>query len=75
MNLGTSLVRFVRSSLPDHKGTRAVVLRILKMITPVNCAVPLYNGYIAPPREEELHRRTFTSFHHRVWGVNIDKDV
>jgi hypothetical protein len=72
------LARFERSTLPEHNGTRHVVLRFLKIITPVKCVIPLYDGYIVPPEEGELHRR----FRRKkkvaieqvpVWSVNIDK--
>ena len=56
--LGSSLARFERSTLPDHKGTRTVVLRLLKIITPVKCVIPLYNGYIPYPREGELYQKS-----------------
>ena len=70
--VGSALARFERSTLPDHKGKRVVVLRFLKMITPVKCVIPLYDGHIAPPQEGELYRRA-GSFHQRVWSINIDK--
>ena len=70
--VGSALARFERSTLPDHEGTRTVVLRFLKIITPVKCVLPLYDGFIGCPKEGELHRRTrYTS--QSVWSVNIDK--
>jgi hypothetical protein len=68
--LGSALARFERSTLPDHKGTRTVVLRFLKIITPVKCVLPLYDGYICCPEEGELYRKYTES---AVWSVNIDK--
>jgi hypothetical protein len=47
--VGSALVRFERSTFPDQIGTRTVVLRFLKIITPVKCVIPLYDGKIAPP--------------------------
>ena len=73
--LGSALARFERSTLPDHKGTRTVVLRFLKMVTPVKCVIPLYDGYVCFPTEGELHRRTFTDSvkrRNQVWNLNID---
>ena len=67
--VGRSLVRFERSTLPDHKGTRTVVLRFLKIITPVKCLIPHYDGNIVQPEEGELHRKTVR----KVWSVNIDE--
>ena len=74
--VGSALARFERSTLPDHVGTRTVVLRFLKIITPVECIMPLYDGYISCPREGELYRRYRTSGQKGpvplVWSVNID---
>jgi hypothetical protein len=36
--VGSALVRFKRSTLPENEGTRTSLLRFLKMITPVKCA-------------------------------------
>jgi hypothetical protein len=72
--VGSALARFERSTLPDHIGTRTVVLRFLKIITPVKCVMPLYDGYIYCPKEGELFRRTYKYRRdQRVWSVNIDK--
>ena len=73
--VGSALVRFERSSLPEHEGTRTVVLRFLKIITPVKCVMPLYDGYICCPKEGELYRRSRSNLKmdQSVWNVNIDK--
>ena len=65
--VGNALVRFERSTLPKHQGTRTVLLRFLKIIPPVNCVKPLYDGYVHCPREGELHQKS------KVWGLDIDK--
>jgi hypothetical protein len=72
--VGSALARFERSTLPDHIGTRTVVLRFLKIITPVKCVIPLYHGNIVPPEEGELHRR-FPQWktNQLVKSFNIDK--
>jgi hypothetical protein len=70
------LARFERSTLQHHKGTRTLVLRYLKIITPVKCVISGYDGHIVPPREGELHRRTLKStveLDRLVWSVNVDK--
>jgi len=77
---GSALARFERSTLPDHKGTRTVVLRFLKIITPVKCVIPNYDGFIVPPKEGELHRKFNTrgandKSNQPVWSVDIDKSV
>ena len=66
--VGSALVRFERSTLPEHKDTRTVVLRFLKIITPVKCVIPQYDNYIRCPKEGELCRKK-----HHVWSINIDK--
>jgi hypothetical protein len=73
------LARFERSTVPEHKGTRTVVLRFIKIITPVKCVIPLYDGHIVPPEEGELHRRyprnrkITAKLDPPVWGFDIDK--
>jgi hypothetical protein len=55
------------------------VLRILKIITPVKCVVPLYDGRIVQPEEGKLHRRytqnrfLTAKLDPPVWSVDIDK--
>jgi hypothetical protein len=77
--VGSALVRFERSTLPDHIGTRSIVLRFLKIITPVKCVIPHYDGSIVPPEEGELHRRASRSRRKAVesdqlvWSGNIDQ--
>jgi hypothetical protein len=78
-SVGSALARFERSTLPAHKGTRTVVLRILKIITPVKCVVSLYDGYIVSPEEGKLHRRSkylryAKTLDPPVWSFNIDLD-
>ena len=73
--VGSALARFERSTLPDHKGTRTVGLRFLKIITPIKCLIPFYDGNIVQPEEGKLHRRISQSPYktdRRAWSVNID---
>jgi len=70
---GSALVRFERSTLPHHKGTRTAVLRFLKIITPVKCVIPSYDGYICCPKEGELYSRNRNNKKQNVWTINIDK--
>ena len=75
-SIGSALVRFERSTLPIHKGTRTVVIRIVKIITPVRCVTPNYNGVTVCPKEGELQRRIYRrkkKIVEEAWGVNIDK--
>jgi len=74
---GSALARLERSTLPVHNGTRSIVLRFLKIITPVKCVISHYDsdGVICCPEEGELFRRNSNSDKkkHHVWGINIDK--
>lgn len=77
-SLGAALARFEPSTLPDHKGTRTIVLRFLKIlvITPVKCVIPHLDSYIRQPKEGELHwrfRRAMRPSAWIPWGLNIDK--
>jgi hypothetical protein len=55
------------------------VLRFIKIITPVECVEPLYDGHIVQPEEGELHRRYTQNLFLTarldppVWSVDIDK--
>jgi hypothetical protein len=70
--VGSALARFERSTLSNHKGTRTIVLRFLKIITPVRCVIPLYDDYVCCPNEGELHRRSYRHLNRQVWSVDID---
>ena len=69
------MARFERSTLPEHKGTRTVVLRFLKIIIPVKYVKPYYDELVCFPKEGELYRRKSDA--HRkdphVWSIDIDK--
>ena len=68
------MARFERSTLPEHKDTRTVVIRFLKIITPLTCVIPNYDEHTGIPRPVEeggLHQRAFR-FANRVWNINID---
>ena len=66
-SVGSALARFERSTIPDHEGTRTIVLRFLKIITPVKCTAPLYDGRIKQPKEGELFQKAG-----KPWSINID---
>ena len=70
--VGRALVRFERSTLPEHKDTRTVLLRFLKITTPVNCVIPDYDDYVCFPKEGELHKKSVYAQSH-PWSANIDK--
>ena len=71
-SVGSALARFERSTLPEHEGTRTVVLRILKIITPVKCVIPGYDGHVCPPKEGELFQRPGNKKILQVWSFDID---
>ena len=66
------MARLERSTLPDHEGTRTVVLRFLKIITPVKCVIPQYDNHVPFPKEGGLFQQNVSTKCNRVWGVNID---
>jgi hypothetical protein len=53
------------------------VLRYLKMITPVKCVIPLYDGHIVRPKEGELQlkspKKSTVALDRLVWSVNVDE--
>ena len=72
--IGSAWARFERSTLPEHKRTRTVLLRFLKIIS-LNC-LTLHKSYIVQPEEGELHRRRLPPHKtdHQLWSVNIDEE-
>ncbi|KZP07555.1 hypothetical protein FIBSPDRAFT_875388 [Athelia psychrophila] len=50
---GSALCRFEISPVPLADGTDTLVLRVVKLVTPVTC-VAGYDGYLAAPTEGEL---------------------
>jgi hypothetical protein len=75
-SVGIALARFERSTLPEHEDARIVVLRFVKIITPVKCVIPVYDGHLCCPKEGELYQKTpisRESNNPKVWSVNIDK--
>ena len=51
------------------------MLRFLKIITPVKCVIPHYDGHIVCPEEGELHRK-FSPYSPQIiaWSVDIMMD-
>jgi hypothetical protein len=64
------LARFERLRKPGSKGTRIIVLRFLKIITPVQCMIPSYDGHIRQPKEGELYQKAG-----KTWSIDIDKPL
>ena len=73
-SIGSALARFERSTLPKHAGTRTLVLHFLKIITPVKCSMPFYDGYVKWPKEGELFQKGVRGTSLRqVWSTNVDQ--
>ena len=71
--VGSALARFEPSTFLEHKGARTVVLRFLKIITPVKCVIPHYDDHIVCPKEGELYQRYGLKKFRKLWSINIDK--
>ncbi|KAJ6555675.1 hypothetical protein DFH09DRAFT_1165096 [Mycena vulgaris] len=71
---GTAVGRFEPSTLPEYAGRRVLHLRIVKIIQPVACNVPGYNGRVGRPEEGQL----FTVYPRHAagkptpWAYDID---
>jgi hypothetical protein len=70
--LGSALCCFERSNLPRHEGTRIAVIRIVKIISPVTCLYPNYNGPITLPVEGELVQRNYQHRGLQPLSFNVD---
>jgi hypothetical protein len=68
---GSALCCFERSNLPQHKGTRTVVIRIVKIISPVTCRYPDYPSRALPVEGGLLqHHRKRTGL--QPFSFNVD---
>lgn len=65
---GSALCCFERSPLPEHDGTRTIVLRINKILKPVTVNIPNYNGPVQKPTEGGLIYRGQVP-----WWCDVDK--
>jgi hypothetical protein len=69
---GSALCCFERSNLPQHQGTRTVVIRIVKIISPVTCRYPDYDGRVPLPVEGELVQRRYLQKGLQPVSFNVD---
>jgi len=69
---GSALCCFERSNLPQHKGTRTAVIRIVKIISPVTCLRPGCKGLVPLPVEGELIRRKYKRRGIQPLSFNVD---
>ncbi|KAF5376475.1 hypothetical protein D9615_008623 [Tricholomella constricta] len=51
---GRLLLRFERSTLPEHAGSDVVVIRVLKILEPLKVVIPMYDMAVPMPCEGEL---------------------
>lgn len=49
--IGSAVARLELSTLPEHIGTNMILTRILKILQPVECVHPGYDGYRIQPEE------------------------
>lgn len=59
---------FECSTLPEHKGTRTLVIRILDILKPIACVIPDYDGWVPIPKKGELLKVG----QHKVWSRDVD---
>jgi len=69
---GSALCCFERSNLPQHKGTRTVVIRIVKIISPVTCRYPDYDGRVPLPVEGRLLQHYLKRKGLQPFSFNVD---
>jgi hypothetical protein len=69
---GSVLCCFERSDLPLHRGTRTIVIRILKIVSPIQSLIP--NGPLVWPTEGDLiMKKSSGNIMPSPWSVDIDK--
>ena len=79
--LGTVRAHFERSTLPEHAGTRTIVLRILDAPSSVKCVVSDYDYYILPPTSGNLLHGYYLNGKRgargllRPWSANLDVGI
>ncbi|TFK46205.1 hypothetical protein OE88DRAFT_1739661 [Heliocybe sulcata] len=69
---GRALVQFERSALPEHKGTRTVVLRIVKLIDLTRSEGSDASGMPEPKEGGLVMAHTKGGHSWRVWSFDVD---
>ncbi|KAF8074061.1 hypothetical protein FPV67DRAFT_784793 [Lyophyllum atratum] len=77
---GRILVRFERSTLPEHAGTRSLVLRVLDIQDPIKVVIPGYDMYLPIPTKGCLVERYRLAGKGartapRPYSINLDRPV
>lgn len=69
---GSAFVCLERSPLPAHIGTRTMVLRVQKIISPIRTRIPDYDGHLPKPVEGELVMKRANGGSIEPWSLDID---
>lgn len=67
--LGTVLARFEKSELPEHKTEPAVVIRVLDILSTINCVIPDYDFHVPVPVKGQLIAKREQT----PWSINISE--
>ncbi|KAF8074029.1 hypothetical protein FPV67DRAFT_782790 [Lyophyllum atratum] len=74
---GRILVRFERSTLPQHAGSRFLVLRVLDILEPIKVVCPGYDMHLPIPKKGTLVEKYSWGPHPgpapRPWSINLDR--
>ncbi|GLB38719.1 hypothetical protein LshimejAT787_0505840 [Lyophyllum shimeji] len=70
---GRVLLRLERSRLPEHTGTRSVVIRVLKILEPIEVVIPGYDMRLPVPKEGDLIHKHDLRRVLRPFSVDLDK--
>ncbi|GLB38722.1 hypothetical protein LshimejAT787_0505870 [Lyophyllum shimeji] len=70
---GRVLLRFERSRLPEHTGTRSVVIRVLKILEPIEVVIPGYDMRLPVPKEGDLIHKHDLRQVLRPFSIDLDK--
>lgn len=70
LTAGTAVVRFELSTLPEHAGANMIVVRILKILQPVECVIPDYDGYHERPEAGSLITTREPTGEQRLFTIN-----
>lgn len=69
------MVRFELSTLPEHAGANMIVVRILKILQPVECLLPDYDGYHERPEAGSLITTRELTAGQRTFTINLAKNA
>ncbi|KAF8870133.1 hypothetical protein BD779DRAFT_620275 [Infundibulicybe gibba] len=75
---GSALAQLQVSTRPEHTGRNVLVMKISKIIEPVTCTIPGYDGYVPQPEEGSLLSHRSAPGHRirsQLWIHDLDKDL